>query len=333
MHYAKFRALLPGIILALLIAVAARFLSTHYRAPVMLFALLLGMAFHFMALEERTAAGVDFASRSLLRLGVGLLGAGITFEQISALGMGTIVLVLICVAATVGFGLLTAHLFCRHWSFGLLSGGAVAICGASAALAISAVLPDRPEREKDTLFTVAAVTGLSTVAMILYPILFAAFGYGDREIGVLIGATIHDVAQVVGAGYAVSDLAGDTATFVKLLRVALLPIVVLTIAFLVGRNKAEPGARIALPGFVVLFGALVVMNSLGLLHSDLASFLSELSRWLLITSIAALGMKTTLKDLFSLGPGHIGTVAANTLFLMGLAALLMALLSGTYFIS
>jgi uncharacterized integral membrane protein (TIGR00698 family) len=320
----KLKAIVPGVMFALLIAVAANFLSEHYGAPVMLFALLLGMAFHFMADEPRSAKGVDFASKSLLRLGVGLLGARITFAQIGALGLGPIALVLVSVVATIGFGLAMARLFGRHWTFGMLTGGAVAICGASAALAISAVLPDRPEREKDTLFTVIAVTGLSTIAMVAYPILFAALGFTDQEIGVMIGATIHDVAQVVGAGYAVSDEAGDTATFVKLLRVTLLPVVV--IAIMVLARRGEGGARLSLPYFVVLFAALVVANSFGLIPAALAGFLSELSRWLLITAIAALGVKTALKEMFALGAGHIKVVVSITLLLMVLAMVLTALL-------
>ncbi|WP_205602630.1 YeiH family protein [Chelativorans alearense] len=316
----KLKALAPGVLFALLVAVAANFLSEHYGGPAMLFALLLGMAFHFMAREPRSAAGIDFSSRTLLRLGVGLLGARITFEQIGALGFEPIALVLISVVATIGFGVVMARLFGRHWTFGLLTGSAVAICGASAALAISAVLPERPEREKDTLFTVIAVTGLSTIAMIAYPILFTALGFSDRVIGVMIGATIHDVAQVVGAGYAVSNEAGDTATFVKLLRVALLPLVV--IAIMLFARRGEGGAKVSLPSFVLLFAALVVVNSLGLVPAALAAFLSEVSRWLLITAIAALGVKTALKEMFALGAGHIKVVVSITLFLVLLAVAL-----------
>lgn len=316
-HFSRLKSLAPGVMLALLIALAATFLSEHYGAPVMLFALLLGMAFHFLWEEPRSAAGIDFASKSLLRLGVGLLGARITFEEIGALGFGPILLVLVSVVATIGFGLLMARLFRRHWTFGILTGGAVAICGASAALAISAVLPSRPEREKDTLFTVIAVTGLSTIAMIVYPILFTALGFDDQEIGVMIGATIHDVAQVVGAGYAVSDVAGDTATFVKLLRVALLPVVVIAIMLFARRGEGSRG--VTLPSFVVLFAALVVLNSLGFIPAAVAAFLSELSRWLLVVAIAALGVKTALKDMFALGAGHINVVVSITLFLMVLA--------------
>lgn len=311
------RALAPGIMLAILIAVASSFVSEHHGGPIMLFALLLGMAFHFMSTEPRSAAGIDFAARSLLRLGVGLMGARITFEQIGALGPKPIIIVLACVIATIGFGLAAARLMRRHWSFGMLTGGAVAICGASAALAISAVLPKGHAREKEVLFTVVAVTGLSTIAMIAYPVLFAALGFDEIKAGLLIGATIHDVAQVVGAGYAVSDAAGETATFVKLMRVALLPAVVFLLWLLSRQHEGK--AKVSLPSFLVLFCALVVVNSLGLLPTALAGFLSDLSRWLLVTAIAALGMKTALKELFALGTADVLVVLAITAFLLALA--------------
>lgn len=318
------RSIAPGAMFAFVLALAANFLAEHYAAPVMLFALLLGMAFHFMASEPRSAAGIEFCAKSVLRLGVGLLGARITFEQIGSLGWKPIIIVLVCVPATILFGLLMARLFRRHWSFGVLTGGAVAICGASAALALSAILPPRQDDKRNTLFTVIAVTGLSTMAMVLYPIFFSWVGFDEREIGIMIGATIHDVAQVVGAGYAVSEDAGDTATFVKLLRVTMLPLVIIVVTLsAMGDGRGSP---VSLPGFVWLFAAILAANSIGLIPEALAVFLSELSRWLLITAIAALGVKTELKEMFALGTGHISVVVSITLFLMLLAMSLAVVL-------
>ena len=102
--------------------------------------------------------------------------------------------------------------------FGVLSGGAVAICGASAALAIASVLPRNDTRERDTILTVVSVTALSTLAMILYPVFATSIGLDHKQAGIFIGGTIHDVAQVVGAGYTISNETGDIATYVKLLQ-------------------------------------------------------------------------------------------------------------------
>ncbi|MFK8035602.1 MAG: putative sulfate exporter family transporter, partial [Hyphomicrobiales bacterium] len=137
----KFTSLAPGIFLALTIAAAAQFLAEHYGAPAMLFALLIGMVFNFLNEDTKCAAGIAFASRTVLRVGVALLGARITFGDISELGLSSVLVILALIALTIGTGFATARLFNRKWRFALLTGGSVAICGASAALAIAAVIP------------------------------------------------------------------------------------------------------------------------------------------------------------------------------------------------
>ncbi len=310
-------SIIPGLILASTIAAAASFLSEHYGAPVMLFALLIGMAFYYLSEGERCKPGVDFAGSVLLRIGVALLGVRVTLDQILSLGVLPLILVPLLVTATIFAGLLTARLLGRNWSFGLLTGGAVAICGASAALAISSVLPKKNNAECDTLFTVISVTTLSTLAMIAYPVLYNGFGFQDTQIGLLLGATIHDVAQVVGSGYAVSNEAGDVATYVKLLRVAMLPLVVMIIA-LSFRNK-RGADRAAFPWFAVAFAVLLLVNSAGIIPETIRANLEAVSRWLLITAIAALGVKTSIKAMTDLGARHILVVVIETLFLFGIA--------------
>lgn len=320
------RDLAPGLGLALTIAAAASFLSEHYGGPAMLFALLIGMSFNFLAVEGRCKAGIDFAARTVLRLGVALLGVRITFGDLSALGVETAAAVVGLIALTILTGFAAARFFGRKWRFALLTGGSVAICGASAALALAAVIPPNDKTERNTLFTVVAVTTLSTFAMIAYPILFAALGLNDVEAGFLIGATIHDVAQVVGAGYSVSDEAGEIATIVKLLRVAFLPAVLLVVIVCLRSNAAE-GARPSLPWFVVAFAALVGVNSLGLIPTLVSAASADLSRWMLVVAISALGAKTNLKAMTEVGGGHVGIVVIETLVLL-LAALAFVALVG-----
>ncbi|MFC0341675.1 YeiH family protein [Paracoccus niistensis] len=316
------RELFPGMVSAVTVALAAKFISEHYGAPVMLMALLLGMAFTFLAEPQSTTAqGVEFASKKLLRFGVALLGLGITVQQIAAAGLAVVGITLGGVALTIGAGVLLARLSGRSLPFGLLTGGAVAICGASAALAISSVLPkDDPTHERDTVFTVIAVTALSTLAMIVYPMIGSAFGLSDHAMGVFFGATIHDVAQVVGAGYSVSDEAGATATFVKLLRVALLVPVVVTLSLCFARHPgARQGGKLPIPFFVLGFAALVLVGSTNLIPQAVTATLLELSRWCLVTAIAALGMKTSLRKLAEVGPRAIAIVCGLTALLAAFA--------------
>lgn len=326
-HIARARELAPGIAVAALIALAATFLSDHYGAPVMLFALLIGMAFGFLAEEPRCAAGVAFSARTVLRIGVAFLGARITFSEIAALGPGVFASVAALMALTIATGFVAAPLFGRGWRFALLTGGAVAICGASAALALAAVIPSNDKLERNTLFTVVAVTTLSTIAMVTYPLLFTTLGLSDVQAGFLIGATIHDVAQVVGAGYSVSDEAGAVATVVKLTRVALLPVVLLIVVLALRGAGHRAGGVQRPPFFLIGFIALVLANSVGLLPTVAAEGIADASRWLLVTAIAALGMKTRLKSIAEVGGGHVAIVCAETAILL-LAAVLLVTVGG-----
>lgn len=315
---ARAQALFPGLLLALTIAAAARFLSEHYVAPVMLFALLIGMAFNFMADQSRTEQGVVFASKTLLRLGIVLLGARITLGDIAGIGVSGLSTVAGLMALTIGFGFVCAKLFSRGWRFAILTGGAVAICGASAALALAAVIPANEKTERNVLFTVVAVTTLSTIAMIVYPVLFGLAGLSDGQSGFLIGATVHDVAQVVGAGYSISTEAGDTATIIKLLRVTLLPVVLIIVALSVA-GQGGGFSQVRLPLFVVGFGALTLANSAGLIPPALAALMVDASSWLLVTAIAALGVRTSMKAMLDLGWRHVAVIVLETLLLLALA--------------
>ena len=320
------RSLAPGVTVCLLVAMAAVYLSEHYGGPVMLFALLLGMALHFLSEEgQRTAEGIQFCAKKILRVGVALLGFRISIEEIIGLGWETAALILGGVVSTIFIGILLAHFAGRSRAFGVLTGGAVAICGASAALAISSVLPQSRKNETNTLFTVIAVTTLSTIAMVFYPAIGGLFAFDDVQMGIFLGATIHDVAQVVGAGYSVSDQAGDTATIVKLLRVALLVPVVVIIAYAFRNDPSRTSAsRLPVPGFAIAFAIFVIIHSIGVLPAGFEEILNSLSRWCLITAIAALGMLTSLKALSSVGFRSVALVTAETVILMGLviAALL-----------
>lgn len=312
---ARLRSLSPGILSSVIVAMAAKFMSEHYGAPVMLMALLIGMAFTFLSEEgEPTFKGIDFASKKLLRFGVALLGLEITFQQIMSLGIGVFALTISGLLLTIALGPILARGFGRRSRFGLLIGGAVAICGASAALAISSTLPKSETLERDTVFTVISVTLLSTLAMILYPMIAAWIGLDDVATGVFFGATIHDVAQVVGAGYTVSDLAGETATFVKLLRVAMLVPVVIVLSLVFSTRRDDAGS-LPVPFFMLGFAVLVVAGSLSLVPDAAKEFLLSLSRWCLITAIAALGMKTSLKKLGDVGGSAIALVCILTVFL------------------
>jgi uncharacterized integral membrane protein (TIGR00698 family) len=211
---------------------------------------------------------------------------------------------------------------------GVLSGGSVAICGASAALAISAVLPREKGGDRFTLMVVVTVTVMSTLAMVLYPLVAKVLHLPPELAGLFIGGTIHDVAQVVGAGYTLSTDTGDIATVVKLFRVAMLALVVVAVAsaFKRSREQAEvaraDGHAVAkqalVPWFLWLFVAMVALNSAGAFPSALQEELSTVSRACLVMAIAALGMKTSFMQLARAGWRPFLLILVETLWLAAL---------------
>lgn len=321
---ARIRAHFPGLLVAVVVALAARFLSEHYGAPAMLMALLLGISFAFLSEDGRCVPGIDFSARMLLRLGVALLGARISVEALVALGWPVIALIVLGVLMTLLFGLLAARLLGRDWRFGVLTGGSVAICGASAAMALASVLPHGKGAERDLVFTVLGVTVLSTLAMVLYPLLVVWMGFDSQQSGVFLGGTIHDVAQVVGAGYTVSDPTGDTATLVKLIRVAMLAPVVVGLSLMLRRTGERGGSgagRVPLiPGFLIAFVAIAAVNSAGYLPGWAATAMGEASKWLLLIAMAAVGMKTSLRTMLDVGHQAIILIVAETVFIGALFA-------------
>ncbi|MFD1910774.1 YeiH family protein [Halodurantibacterium flavum] len=322
---ARIAPLRGGVIVALTIALAASFLAEHYGAPAMLYALLIGMAFNFLAAQPAMAPGIAFSSGTLLRVGVALLGLRLTFEDVSTLGALPVLGVVALLVTTILGGAALARAMGYPTAFGLLSAGAVAICGASAALAIAAVLARRV-REEDVLLTVVAVTSFSTVAMVAYPVIFSTLGLSEVQSGYLIGATIHDVAQVVGAGYSLGESAGDIATFTKLLRVAMLPLVLVAIALWQrGSPGEEGGQRAGLPWFVGAFLVLMILRNLLPIPEPVLTAASDGARFLLLVAIAALGTRTSLGGMLSAGSRRFAVIAAQSGALLFMALGLVAL--------
>ncbi|MEL6746984.1 MAG: YeiH family protein [Pseudomonadota bacterium] len=323
----------PGFFVAVLIAVTSQFLSEHYGAPAMLMALLIGIAFHFLAEDGKCVPGIEFTAKKVIRIGVALLGARISVDLLVALGPGVIIMTIAAIGLTVAFAMLGARLLGRGWRLAILTGGSVAICGASAAMAIAAVLPKNEHSERNLVFTVLSVTLLSTVAMIAYPILANYMGLNTQQTGVFLGATIHDVAQVVGAGFSVSDQAGDTATVVKLIRVTMLAPFVLILALILRQSAAEQAEAGGdtqrpplLPGFVAAFLIIATINSLGLIPVMVADAIGEISKWALLVAIAAVGMKTSLKRMFDVGGTAITLIIGETIFIAVFVAVCLTLI-------
>ncbi|WP_428982856.1 YeiH family protein [Paraglaciecola aquimarina] len=321
--------MLSGITISIIVGLAALFLSEHYGAPAMLFALLLGIAVSFLYEGTKCKLGIDFTASHILRVGVALLGLRVAFGDLLVLGWRTGLLLVVAIVSTIGVGMLLAKAFGLQKRFGVLTGGAVGICGASAAMAISAVLPNDKNKDRDTLLTIIGVTAFSTIAMVLYPIVAGIFNLDEVSTSIFLGGTIHDVAQVVGAGYSVSEPAGDLATLTKLVRVAFLMPVVLCI-LLVFKLNIEQGVKAGgpkVPAFLVGFVLLMTINSLVSVPEFITSVAEDISRFALVISIAAIGMKSNLSQILTVGIRPIILLLLETLWIAGLILLALPYLS------
>lgn len=310
-----------GLVLAAFVAVVARLLDDGGFGSSLIFALLIGMLARPLAELPDAVAGVDFAAKHLLAVAVALLGVRLTIGDVAAIGLWPAVVVAAAVGVTLAFSLLAARLLGLSSNLGIIGGGGTAFCGASAAVAIAAVLPPKPDIERDTALVIAGVIGLSAIAMVLYPLATTFLGFDDLHAGIFLGGTIHNVPQAVAAGMTVSESAGGTATLTKLFRISLLAPFVIALALAFGKRRSASVVPIEIPWFVVAFAALLVAGSFGLVPAAAKQLLLTASGWLMLLAVAAIGMKTSLDAMRSVGGRVLILLVLNSL---ALAALVLA---------
>lgn len=312
---------IPGLMIAVLGTLAAGFISEHYSVPLTLMALLIGLSLNFLSADARLIPGLILSSRSLLRWGIVLLGVRITFGQIIALGPTALLTVVVIVILTIAMGIFIARLLGLGSSFGTLAGGAVAICGASAAMALATTLGEKRASQAQLTLVLVGISAMSAAAMLFYPLVARLIGLNDVSAGFLLGASIHDVAQAIGAGYSYTKGAGEIAAIVKLTRVALLaPVVAIVSLFL---PRGEPGARrFEMPWFVIGFFVFAGINSLGLIPADAAAAVEKGATAMLATAVTATAIRSPLGKLLEAGarPIWVMTAATVTAFLLALSA-------------
>lgn len=253
-------------------------------------------------LADRAHAGVGFSRQHLLRLGIVLYGLRLSLQDVTQVGLAGVLVDVTVVATTFGLALVLG----LHWlklerKAVMLIGAGSSICGAAAVLATEPVVGGRPQQVS---VAVATVVVFGTLATFLYPLLHgldAAWGVlpGDAgSFGIYIGSTVHEVAQVVAAGNAVGAQAADAAVITKMVRVMLLAPFLLALSAWLARHpdpvddRAGDRARIAVPGFVLGFVAVVLLNSMQWLPPALVGPLTALDNLLLAMAMAALGLGT-----------------------------------------
>jgi uncharacterized integral membrane protein (TIGR00698 family) len=328
--------LFPGLALAALIAASAATLrqlpGLALLSPLIL-ALGLGMLIgNLRPLSERFRPGLGFALRYLLRGGVVLLGLQLTFGQLAAIGAGDLALVALVLITSFGTTLALGHWLKVDPDLTRLIATGTAICGAAAVAAANGVVRARQEH---VAYALASVTIFGSISMLLYPTLDDLLGLSPHAYGLWAGTSIHEVAQVIGAGYAAGPVSGDVATVSKLARVLLLAPVIVAMAWAARRSDANPAALIGeasamprpplVPGFIVGFILVVTINSLGLIPESLAHPLTATTPWLFAAALGALGLEARFDRLRSQGFRPLLVGAGAWLLISGFSLALVVL--------
>lgn len=310
-----------GLAICGIAAAAAAWLSEHYMFPIILLGLLIGLSLSFVARDPRSHLGLDFASRTCLRFGIVLLGLQVTFSQIGSLGPEPFAALIAIMAVTFLAGVIGARLVGQSVFTGILAGGATAICGASAAMALYSIIGRQRLSQAQFAITLVVVSLASALAMSVYPMLAEYLNLSDSQAGFLIGASIHDVAQAIGGGYAFSEAAGSYAAIVKLSRVALLAPVVIITGLVIGsaEHSVDTPAwkRLALPWFIVAFFGVVLLNSVVSIPAPARDFALNVSKGLLLVAVIATAMRSRLDLLMETGIKPAIPVVIATLVSLG----------------
>jgi uncharacterized integral membrane protein (TIGR00698 family) len=256
-----------------------------------------------MGVPARLEPGIAFAQRPVLRWAVAGLGFRLSIGELWAIGVPALGVVVISTATALAFGWWIARRLGVGDDLGTLLGVGGAICGASAVVAADSVVQ---AEKRDAAIALGVITLLGTLGIVLYPLAHRALGMTDFVYGVWDGASLHEMAQVVAAGFGVSDGAAQVATVVKLARISLLAPVVLYLGWSLSRRRASSHERgrprvAPVPWFLVLFVAFALLNSTGWFGPAALAAIRRADTWLLCVGMAGVGLRTSLGDLRAAG--------------------------------
>jgi uncharacterized integral membrane protein (TIGR00698 family) len=299
-----------GILLTLGFALLSLFLSEYtflakLQLSPLILAIILGMVYGNTLHHKTPTAwreGILFAQAKLLRAGIILYGFRITLQQIAGIGLSGLFISVFIVASTMVLGYwIGRKLLGMDRETTLLTTVGSSICGAAAVMAAKSVVNAKSHQVS---VAVATVVIFGTIAMFLYPFLNHWLAFDDVLSGLYTGATVHEVAQVVAAGNAISEQATQVAVIVKLTRVMLLaPVIMLMGIFLIWRLQGTQTVQqqVVIPWFALGFVLAVVINSLHILPDSVVSVFNHLDMLLLAMAMSALGMETNMSKMKDLG--------------------------------
>ncbi|MGI6028534.1 MAG: YeiH family protein [Candidatus Heteroscillospira sp.] len=303
----KCARLLPGFCAALLIASAAKFIESLLPIHLIgasVIALFLGMFLNpWIGKGKAFQPGLKFTSKKILKFAIILLGASLSIGVVLSVGRMSLAVMAFTLLTCFGGGYFVGRMLGLNWKLSNLISAGTGICGGSA---IAAIAPVIDAEDRDIAYAMSATFLFDMAMILLFPVMGHAMGLSDAAYGLWAGTAVNDTSSVVAAGYAFSEAAGDFATMVKLTRtLAIIPTVLIfsLIQANLRRREADAseGARVNIlslfPWFIVGFVCLAVLNSLGLIPAAVSAGAKELSKFLMVAALAAIGLGTSFGEM------------------------------------
>lgn len=308
----KIGDLIPGILLSIGVALLAIFTSSLLPGNIIgatVMALLIGMLFHPLLNKfDQVQLGVDFTANIILRLGIILMGVNLNFREVVNVGVYALFVMMFTMGSAFLFSNILGKLFGINWKLTNLLAVSTAICGGSAVAAVGPVIDAEDE---DITYAISATFIFDIITVVLFPMIGMAIGMSHFGYGTWIGTAVNDTSSVVAAGYAFSEMAGNTAVIVKLTRTLFIIPAVMLFSFVNERVEARTqldGRRSSVqlrnifPFFIIFFLIVVALRSFGILPEAIVPAISNTSRIAMVMALSAIGMKTSFGEIRKIGP-------------------------------
>lgn len=308
----KYFTYLPGIFIAILIAICARWIESMIPIHLIgdsVIALFFGMAINQIKKPNiMIQSGLKFTSKKILKFSIILLGASLSIGTILNVGRMSLAVMVFTLLTCFGGGYFIGKWLGLDWKLSNMISAGTGICGGSA---IAAMAPVINAEDKDVAYAMSATFIFDMAMVILFPLLGHAMGLSDIAYGLWTGTAVNDTSSVVAAGYAYSEAAGDFATMVKLTRtLSIIPTVLIFSLINVKLNiKSEttsgitniPQSKVKItslfPWFILAFVGMSLINSVGLIPVTVSAGMKNISKFLMVSALAAIGMNTDFQEM------------------------------------
>ncbi len=302
----------PGFSIALLIALGARWIESLLPIPLIgasVIALFIGMSInHIIEPYPIIKPGLTFTSKKILKFSIVLLGASLSIHTMLTVGRFSLIVMFFTLLTCFGGGYFIGKLLNLNWKLSNLISAGTGICGGSA---IAAIAPVIEAENIDIAYAMSATFIFDMVMIVLFPIMGRIMGLSDIAYGLWAGTAVNDTASVVAAGYAFSETAGDFATMVKLTRtLVIIPTVVIfslihTYTQIKSATSTTNSNNIKItslfPWFILAFVGMSLLNSFGVFSVAVSTDLKSISKFLMVSALAAIGMNTNFKEMRKAG--------------------------------